>query len=67
MSQTRKHSALESAANMVVGLIVNIELQRVIWPGTPLTFNLLAAAIFSIASMVRQYTMRRAFNWWGKV
>lgn len=64
--QSRKHSAIESVANVAVGYCVALAAQAVIFP----MFGLHASAgqnaaiggLFTIVSLVRSYALRRLFN-----
>lgn len=66
MSQTRLHSALESAANTAVGYGVAIASQLVIFPlfdiHVPIADNLAIGGWFTLVSLVRSYVLRRWFN-----
>jgi hypothetical protein len=66
MKQSKKHSALESAINVIVGLLVSIITQMVLYPilGIPVSIkqNLIITAVFFILSFVRGYVIRRIFN-----
>lgn len=66
MKQSKKHSALESITNVIVGLLVSILTQMVLYPilGIPVSMkqNLIITAVFFILSFVRGYIIRRIFN-----
>ena len=66
MKQSKKHSALESITNVVVGLLVSIITQMVLYPilGIPVSMkqNLIITAVFFVLSFVRGYIIRRIFN-----
>jgi hypothetical protein len=66
MKQSKKHSALESATNVIVGLFVSIVAQMILYPvlGIPVSFNqnLIITAVFFVLSFVRGYVIRRIFN-----
>jgi hypothetical protein len=66
MSQSRKHSILESITNVIAGLAVSFCIQLVLYPalGIPVTIgqNVLITAVFFLASFVRGYIIRRLFN-----
>lgn len=68
MAQTRKMSALESATNIVAGIGVAFGSQIVVFPwfgiDVSLATNIKITAVFTAISFVRQYLLRRAFNWW---
>ena len=67
--QTRKHSALESVANVATGYGVAVAAQVLIFPlfgiRIPLRDNLAIGAAFTAISLVRSYILRRAFNAWS--
>lgn len=66
MKQSKKHSALESVTNVVIGLITSIVTQMILYPilGIPVSFsqNLIITAVFFVISFVRGYVIRRFFN-----
>lgn len=66
MSQSKKHSAIESATNILVGYLVALGSQIVIFPmfGIQATLrdNMLIGAFFTVVSLVRSYVLRRIFN-----
>lgn len=66
MTQSRRASLLESAANIAVGYGVAVAAQVVIFPlfgmDVPLGDNLLIGGLFTIVSLVRSYCLRRLFN-----
>lgn len=66
MSQSRKGSAIEAVANVVIGYWIAIAAQMAIFPlfdvqvshGEHLAIGLL----FTVVSLVRSYVLRRVFN-----
>ena len=70
MSQSRAHSAIESVANVVVGLAVALTGQVIMfwWLGFEVKpwQNLAISAAFTGASLVRSYVIRRCFNKWHR-
>lgn len=66
MTQSRRASLLESAANIVIGYGVAVSAQVVIFPlfgmDVPLGDNLMIGGLFTIVSLVRSYCLRRLFN-----
>jgi hypothetical protein len=67
MSQTRKGSWTEVAANIAVGYSVNFLANMVILPlvglkGLNWKNNLAMGVMFTIVSITRQYVLRRWFN-----
>jgi hypothetical protein len=66
MSQTKINSALESAINILVGYLVALGSQIVVFPffgiQVGLRENMLIGFWFTIISLVRSYLLRRFFN-----
>lgn len=66
MSQSKKHSAIESITNVIVGLLISFLIQIVIYPALkiPVTLsqNLIITFVFFIASFIRGFIIRRIFN-----
>lgn len=66
MKQSKKHSAYESTANVVIGLLVSIVAQMILYPmmGIEVSFNqnLFITAVFFVLSFARGYIIRRLFN-----
>lgn len=66
MTQSRRASLLESAANIAVGYCVAVSAQAVIFPlfsiYVPLGDNLMIGGLFTAVSLVRSYCLRRFFN-----
>lgn len=66
MSQTRLSSLVESVINVAIGFVVSLVLTAVVLPayGHAVTFsqNLQITAIFTVASILRSYALRRWFN-----
>lgn len=64
--QSRKQSLIESVVNVLVGYVMALISQLVIFPlfgvNLPLTDNLLISAFFTTVSIVRSYLIRRVFN-----
>jgi hypothetical protein len=64
--QTKKHSALESLINIIVGLITSFVIQLYLYPllNIPVTINqnIIITFVFFIVSFVRGYVIRRIFN-----
>ena len=65
MKQTRKHSLAESITNVVIGYIVALISQIIIFPmfniHIPLSDNIAIGLWFTAISIVRSYLLRR---WW---
>jgi hypothetical protein len=70
-SQTRSMSLVESAANTGAGFLVSLVLQISLFSlmaiETTTTQNLLMSGVFTVASLVRGYLMRRLFLHWEEV
>jgi uncharacterized membrane protein (DUF485 family) len=67
MSQTKRQSAIETAASTAIGFVVAYFTNLIVLPafGHPVTHgqNLGIATIFTVVSIVRGYGVRRLFNW----
>ena len=68
--QSRLHSLLETLASIAIGFVVSLGITAVVLPayGHPVTFrhNLEISAIFTVASILRGYAVRRVFVWIGR-
>lgn len=68
MSQSRTHSAIETAANVLIGYVVAIAAQVVVFPlwgiHEPLASQLGIGLTFTGISILRTFALRRAFNAW---
>ena len=66
MTQSRRQSAIESAANVAIGYGVAVGSQIAILPlfgvHLPLADNLAIGGYFTAISLVRSYAVRRLFN-----
>ena len=66
--QTKTRSLIESWVNVVVGLTINILIQRIVFSryGWDVSYseNIQLSLIFTVVSVVRSYGLRRLFNWW---
>jgi hypothetical protein len=66
--QSRKNSAVETIANIVIGYLAAVASQLLIFPAfdiaVPMRTNFIIGAWFTIMSVVRSYTVRRLFNRW---
>ena len=64
--QTKLQSALESAVNILIGYLVALASQLIVFPqfgiNIPLTDNLLIGFWFTVISLIRSYLVRRYFN-----
>ena len=70
MKQSRAMSLVESVANVVVGYVVAVVTQVLIFPnfGLHMTLaqNLKMGAVFTIVSLGRSYALRRLFERWRR-
>lgn len=70
-SQTRRMSLVESIANTGAGfalsLLIQLSLFSLMSIETTTTQNLLMSGVFTLASLVRGYLMRRLFLRWEEV
>lgn len=66
MRQTKRHSLCESIINVIVGLVVALISQLIIFPvvniHVPFSTNLLLTGYFTVISIVRSYALRRVFT-----
>jgi len=66
MTQSRRQSAIESAANVAIGYGVAVASQIAILPlfgvHLPLADNLAIGGYFTVISLARSYVVRRLFN-----
>lgn len=64
--QSRRASMIEAVANVVIGYVVAILSQLVVFPlfgiQVSLSTNLWIGAWFTVISLVRSYALRRWFN-----
>ncbi|KQP37586.1 hypothetical protein [Pseudorhodoferax sp. Leaf274] len=64
--QTRTQSAIEAGANVLVGYLVALASQLLVFPlfgiHIPFSSNLAIGAWFTAISLVRSYVLRRWFN-----
>jgi hypothetical protein len=64
--QSRRNSALEAVANVLIGYAVAIAAQMAIFPlfgiHVPPSEHLAIGGLFTVVSLVRSYVLRRAFN-----
>lgn len=64
--QPKKLSLIESITQTIIGLFVSFGIQLVIYPALDipvrLSQNVIITMVFTIASILRGYLVRRAFN-----
>lgn len=64
--QTRRASAVEALTGTIVGFLLAIWVQRLLFPALghdlALVENALVAAVFTVLSLLRSYCLRRLFN-----
>ena len=64
--QSKRHSLLESITNLIVGLVLDLIANAIIFPlyGFKLSLmaNLSIAPIYMVISLCRTYALRRIFN-----
>ena len=69
MSQSRLSSLTETVVSIVIGFFVSVVITAFVMPAyghnVTLGENLQITAIFTVASIVRGYYVRRLFNWIG--
>ncbi len=67
MRQTRRQSATEAVTSTIIGLCLSLALTRFVMPlygyEPSLVNDISVVAIFTVASLVRQYIVRRVFDW----
>lgn len=70
MAQTVKQSWLEIGVNTIVGFILSVGIQMIIYPlmGIPVTMgeNISITLIFMAVGITRSFLIRRVFNRWTK-
>jgi branched-subunit amino acid transport protein len=64
--QTRRASAVEALTGTIVGFLLAIWVQRLLFPAMghdlALSENAVVAVVFTALSLVRNYCLRRLFN-----
>ncbi len=69
MTQSRRMSFVEAVTNVVVGYILAVAAQIVVFPWFGLHLhigeNLIIGAVFVGISLLRNYALRRLFQRWG--
>lgn len=66
MTQSRRMSLVETIAGVAIGFAVSLGLSYVVYPlfghAFTLAQNVGITVIFTVASIIRSYVVRRAFN-----
>ena len=64
--QTKRYSLIESLTNTFAGLLISFGIQLVIYPilniPVKLSQNIIITLVFTLASILRGYVVRRIFN-----
>lgn len=64
--QSRSASAFETLTSTVMGFLLSIWVQRMLFPAMGhdlvLTENMIVASVFTLVSLLRGYAIRRTFN-----
>jgi heme/copper-type cytochrome/quinol oxidase subunit 4 len=70
MTQSRKHSAIEAITGVAIGFVVSVIITALVMPAyghqVTLADNIQITLIFTVASIVRGYAVRRLFVRWGR-
>ena len=61
MGQSKKHSLIEIIVNIVVGLAISLILTHYLF-NISLAYNVVVTIIYTAASLIRGYILRRVFN-----
>ena len=68
VGQSRQASMNEAVTNIVLGFGISVAITAVLLPAlghqVTLTENVAMTCVFTVASFVRAYAVRRLFNWW---
>ena len=68
MSQSKKHSLIESLVNVAVGYGIALATQMLVFPlfgiHISLQDNIVIGLLFTVVSIARSYALRRLFNRW---
>lgn len=64
--QTRRWSLIEAVTNMVLGFLISVGLQHLVFKALgydlPIQTNVVIVTIFTVVSLIRSYCLRRIFN-----
>jgi ABC-type antimicrobial peptide transport system permease subunit len=67
LMQTRRQSLIETLAGVAIGFILSMVLSYIVYPlhghAFTLAQNVSITVIFTVASILRGYGVRRFFNW----
>lgn len=67
--QSRRGSLIEAAVNILAGIAVAFTLNATLLPAIGVEIstaqNALATVLYTVASLIRSYALRRFFNAWG--
>lgn len=69
MTQSRRMSLIETCASIAIGFVVSVIITALVMPAyghqVTLADNIQITMIFTVASIVRGYAVRRLFVKWG--
>ena len=67
MEQSKKHSAVESATNIIVGIVGSLIIWRVFAPIVGIPYkggqSIQIVGVYTVWSFIRSYVIRRLFNY----
>jgi hypothetical protein len=70
LAQSRTDSLIEASTNVLVGYLLALATQRLIYPlfgiATTLSTDALIAIVFTLVSLARAYLLRRVFEHVGR-
>ena len=70
MTQSRRMSLIETCASIAIGFVVSVIITALVMPAyghdVTLADNIQITLIFTVASIVRGYAVRRLFVKWGR-
>jgi heme/copper-type cytochrome/quinol oxidase subunit 4 len=68
MTQSKLSSVLETCVSIAIGFVMSVALTAIVLPAyghqVTMEHNVQITCLFTVASVVRGYAVRRAFNWW---
>lgn len=66
MTQTKKQSLIESVTNVLIGMVISLIVQLIVYPIMDIEVkfiqNIYLTLIFTVVSIARSYIIRRFFN-----